>query len=108
MGSLVILILGGLLVWFWFDSLKAREFAVNVARTTCMQKQVQFLDQSVSLESIKPKRDQYGRVVWQRVYGFDFSLQGVERRHAYVVMLGKQLKQIQMDIEEGMTIDMVD
>lgn len=107
MGSLLTLFIFGLLVWFWFDSLKVREQAIQIARASCAKHNAQFLDQSVSLESIKPKRDPYGRMTWERIYGFDFSLQGVERRRGRTIMLGKTLKQIQMDIDDGTVIDVV-
>lgn len=104
--GLFILAALGLLVWFWISTLQAREQAVDIARRSCERNQVQFLDQSVALESLKPGRYPTGNMTWKRIYGFDYSQEGVERQHGRVFMLGNRLEQIQMDTAEGTIIDL--
>lgn len=104
--GLFILAALGLLVWFWISALQAREQAVDIARRSCERNQVQFLDQSVALESLKPGRYPTGNMTWKRIYGFDYSQEGVERQHGRVFMLGNRLEQIQMDTAEGTIIDL--
>ncbi|MEN9434129.1 MAG: hypothetical protein RLZZ422_1718 [Pseudomonadota bacterium] len=104
--GLFILAALGLLVWFWTSTLQAREQAVDIARRSCERNQVQFLDQSVALESLKPGRYPTGNMTWKRIYGFDYSQEGVERQHGRVFMLGNRLEQIQMDTAEGTIIDL--
>lgn len=106
MTSIFILAALGLLVWFWVSTLQAREQAIMVARRTCERYEVQFLDQSVALESLKPARYPAGNMTWRRIYGFDYSQEGIERQHGRVFMLGNRLEQIQMDTAEGTIIDL--
>lgn len=108
MNSLLILLACGLIVWFWQDSLRTRERAVQAAAQACKEINAQLLDQTVSLESIKPARSKYGRMTFKRIYGFDFSVAGYERRRGRAFMVGQRLEQVQIDEVEGMgtTIDM--
>lgn len=105
MENLLILGLIGLLIWFWVDSMQSKERAAAVALRACKEIGVQFLDQTVALESIKPARNSHGQLVWRRIYGFEYSLQRVERRHGRVLLLGKALQQVQIDTDDGTTIE---
>ena len=106
MTSLFILAVLGLGVWFWMSTLQAREQAIVLAKRTCERYEVQFLDQSVALESLKPSRYPAGNMTWRRIYGFDYSQEGVQRQHGRVFMLGNRLEQIQMDTAQGTIIDL--
>ncbi len=106
MNSLLILLACGLIAWFWQDSLRSREKAVQAAAQACKEIKAQLLDQTVSLKSIKPARSQYGRLTFKRIYEFDFSVAGYERRRGRAFMLGQTLEQVQIDEAEGTTIDM--
>ncbi|MEZ5537149.1 MAG: DUF3301 domain-containing protein [Thiolinea sp.] len=103
--NLLILFAFGLIAWFWQDSLRTRERAVQAAAKACKEIGAQLLDQTVSLQSIKPARNKLGRLTFQRIYGFDFSVAGYERRQGRAFMLGQVLKQIQIDEAEGTTIE---
>lgn len=105
MENLLLLGLIGLGVWFWLDSMTARERAVAAAMRACKSIDVQFLDQTVTLESLKPARNTQGHLVWRRIYGFEYSIQGVERRHGRAVLRGKVLEQVQLDGDGGTTIE---
>jgi len=65
---LTVLVLGGI-VWFWFDSLKAREAGLEAARRACQREGLQFLDETVVGHGIKVARDERGHMVLRR--GFD-------------------------------------
>lgn len=108
MNSLLILLVCGLIAWFWQDSLRTRERAVQAAAQACKEINAQLLDQTVSLESLKPARSKYGRLTFKRIYGFDFSVAGYERRSGRAFMVGQTLQQVQIDEVEGTgtTIDM--
>lgn len=105
MESLLLLGLLGLGVWFWVDSLHARERAVTAAARACHSANAQLLDETVSLQSIKPARNSHGHLVWRRVYGFEYSLGGVERRSGRAVLRGRLLEQVQLDGDHGTTIE---
>lgn len=106
MESLIIIAIIGLIAWFWQDSLRTRERAIRAAAQACHEVNVQLLDQTVSLESIKPIRNKRGRLVLQRIYSFDFSAIGYERRSGRTIMAGQSLRQVQLDnLEGGTTIE---
>lgn len=105
MENLVWLGLLGLGIWFWVDSMNAKERAVTVAVRACREIDVQFLDQTVALESMKPVRNTQGHLVWRRIYSFEYSANGVERRQGRAILRGRVLEQVQVDREEGTTIE---
>ena len=54
------LLLLGALAWFWLDSLKASEAALAGAQRACRAEDLQFLDGSVTIESVWLMRDESG------------------------------------------------
>lgn len=105
MENLLALAILGAIGWFWLDSLKAREHAIQAATKACRDIGVQLLDQTVALASIKPARNEMGRAVLRRIYTFEFSERGLERRQGRAIMRGQELEQVQLDQAQGMTID---
>ena len=77
-----------LLVWLAWDSLRAREAAVAASRAACAARDVQFLDDTVAIESLRPARDAHGNLKLRRIYGFEYSDTGNNREKGYVVVLG--------------------
>ena len=88
--------------------MKSREKAIIAAQRACKEIGVQLLDQTVSLQNIKPVRNSRGRLTFQRIYEFDFSIEGTERRQGRAVMLGQWLKQVQLDNDQGVMIEVKD
>jgi hypothetical protein len=78
----------GALAWFWVDSARAREAGIDAARSACEADQLQLLDDTVALGSLKFSRDDDGRVALRRVYNFEFSDTGDNRRRGSIVLLG--------------------
>jgi hypothetical protein len=89
--ELTSLALLGALGWFWIDSLRARDVAVAAARRACESESLQFLDDTVSFSGIRPERDDDGVLRLRRVYDFEFSDTGDNRRRGGVVMLGRRV-----------------
>ncbi|MCX7111216.1 MAG: DUF3301 domain-containing protein [Proteobacteria bacterium] len=85
------LIIIALVAWFWSDSLRARETGVKAVRRACEEEGLQLLDETISLFSMKPGRNDYGRMVLRRVYQFEFSDTGENRRRGSVHLLGQQV-----------------
>lgn len=108
MENLLLLGLLGLGIWFWWDSTQARERAIAAAVRACQAINVQFLDQTASLESMKLVRNSHGRVVLRRIYAFEYSVQRVERRQGRAILRGQRLEQVQLDQDEGTTIEQHD
>jgi hypothetical protein len=77
--------------WLWHDSLGAREAAVSAARAACAAEGLMFLDDTVGITSLRPARDDEGRLKLQRAYDFEYSDTGNNRINGSVVMLGDRV-----------------
>lgn len=87
----------GLAVLFALDSLRARERAVRAGREACKRYELQFLDDTVSFARLRLARDDEGRAKILRTYTFEFTETGNTRRQGAVVMLGQELRDIQLE-----------
>lgn len=94
METLFILALLVLLVFMWLDGARAREIAVGISNAVCKKNDWQLLDQSVSLRRFGLRWGNQG-VRFRRMFGFEYSSEGVERRTGYVVLLGKNLEYVE-------------
>jgi hypothetical protein len=86
---LVVLLAG--IGWFWLDSLSVREAAIQAARAACDTEGVMLLDATVAISRLKPQRDDDGRIKLKRVYEFEYSDTGDNRRKGTVVLLGRRV-----------------
>lgn len=75
-------------IWFWLDTLKAREAGVRAARQACAEEGLQFLDETVVGRSLRPARNEAGHFRLRRVYAFEFSDTGNNRCSGSVTLLG--------------------
>lgn len=88
------------LVWLWFDSVKVRDIAVRHAASACAADGLQFLDETVSIAGLKPARDEEGRMVLRRIYAFEYSDTGNNRRPGSIVMLGQAVLFVNVGLRE--------
>ena len=95
--EIISLLILAALAWLWLDSVKAREIAVRAARQACASNGLQFLDETVSITRLQPARDDEGRLLLRRIYSFEYSDTGNNRRPGSVAMLGLQV--VALDIE---------
>ena len=77
--------------WFWLDSIKVREVAVQVARECCRSEAVQLLDDTVAIRSLSLGRNDRGHVVLRRSYDFEYSTSGDNRHRGSVMLLGREV-----------------
>lgn len=89
--EIISLILLGGLAWLWMDSFKAREAGMQATRLACESENLQLLDDTVSLASLRPGRREDGQLLLRRVYAFEFSDTGDNRRKGSVVLLGNRV-----------------
>lgn len=87
---LLLLAAGG--IWLWLDSLSAREVGVRAAQAGCAEEGLQFLDETVVIRSVRPARDDAGRLRLRRIYAFEFSETGHDRREGSVALLGHDVE----------------
>ena len=92
--AIIVILLAALL---WADSLRARERAVRAGREACKRYGLQFLDDTVSFARLRLARDDEGRLKLARTYTFEFTETGNTRRHGAIVMLGQDLRDIQLE-----------
>jgi hypothetical protein len=85
------------LVWYWFDSLRALEYARDTGRRACNDADVQFLDDTVARIALELVRDESGRRVLRRTYRFEFSETGNTRIEGRVILLGHKIESVTMD-----------
>ena len=82
--------------WFLWSSLRAREAANAAIRPACRAQGFLFLDDTVALDRIRLRRDDEGRVGISRVYRFDYSDTGDNRRRGYVTLLGARVEDVSL------------
>lgn len=90
-----------LLIWFWADSLRAREQALRACAAACREIEAQLLDQTVALRRLGLARDADGRAVWRRSYRFDYTLDGVTRLHGRVTLRGREIEILSLQTADG-------
>lgn len=91
----------GIAGWLWYESLGRRESAIDAARRACNAENVQLLDYTVALASMRPQRRPDGRLVLRRVYRFEFSDTGNNRLHGSVTLLGAMVETLYLEPHQG-------
>ena len=97
MWELALLAVTGLAGWLVFDALRAREAAVAFAKAACRQQGLQFLDDTVRGLRTRLVRHGEGHAALRRIFLFEFSEDGVNRRGGSVTMLGAQVESVQLE-----------
>lgn len=85
--------------WFWFDTMKIRELANNVARHGCQRADVQFLDGTVSFSKLSLINTPRG-IRFRRVFTFDYSEDGENRLQGFIVFAGSDVLNVGMQARE--------
>ncbi len=104
MASFFIILFLALIAWFWLNSIRAQEIAMQASAQACQQIEVQFLDQTASLKKIRILRNKRGRMIFERTYSFDFSRDRESRTQGLVTILGQKVTQVLLDEDSGTTI----
>lgn len=80
------------LCMFWWQNLKIREHATRQVKDYCQQHDIQLLDESIALKSMKPARNsRSGQLQLQRSYQFSFTSTGDERYSGVVRLSGRKV-----------------
>jgi hypothetical protein len=83
--------------FFWVDSLRARERALAAGRAACERNGLQLLDETVSGTGLRLARNDMGELRIRRVFVFEFSDNGNNRRRGSVVVLGAQVQDLYIE-----------
>lgn len=89
--ELTLLLIMGAAAWFWSDSFRAREAGIEAVRTACAEEGVQLLDETISLIRLGVQRNERGRLSLARVYEFEYTDTGNNRRRGRVHLLGAKV-----------------
>ena len=83
--------------FFWVDSLRARERALAAGRGACERNGLQLLDETVSGAGLRLARNEDGELRIRRVFVFEFSDNGNNRRRGSVVVLGGSVQDLYIE-----------
>jgi hypothetical protein len=82
--------------WFVWDTLKAREAANAAMRAACKAEGMLFLDDTVALELVRPIRNEDGQLGLRRIFSFEYSDTGNNRRKGSVEMIGAKMSALDL------------
>ncbi|HEY8537398.1 MAG TPA: DUF3301 domain-containing protein [Steroidobacteraceae bacterium] len=88
------LILAAAVVWFWQNSLAARERANEAAMEACSRLSLQFLDGTVAFSRLQLVRGTDSLFTMRRTYVFDYTANSIERRQGFVVLTGRRVETV--------------
>ena len=94
--SVMLLIVLGIVAWFWFDAQRTQEMAKTICKQVCSELHLQLLDDTIALVRVRLKRNNRGRFSVQRTYQFEFSEQGNNRQQGTLIMRGVVLELLEM------------
>jgi len=97
------LLLIAFLVWFWFDSTRSHELAVQITSRLCFKHDVQLLDETVALRRLGLSWPREGLRL-KRTYRFDYTIEGTERRTGSLFLLGSRLAAYNIDSPSQETV----
>ncbi|WP_455233790.1 DUF3301 domain-containing protein [Thiogranum longum] len=92
--GLYLLMLLGLGIWLWQNTLRAREHALRAAREACQSRQLQLLDGTVTLQRITLRRPTNRLVTLQRTFQFAYSEDGLSRQTGFVITCGNHVTHV--------------
>src|SRR4051794_31652157 len=106
--ELLALMLAVVAGWLFWANLQAREAANAAIREACRMHGLLLLNDTVGLEALRFLRDGRGRLRLTRVYGFEYSDTGKNRRRGSVTMIGDFVDAVEVAApdatEEGETL----
>jgi hypothetical protein len=101
----MILLVLGVGLWYWWDTLQCNELALQACRRRCEQKGLQLLDATVTRQRVWLRRNEHGRIQICRFYSFEYSVGGNadygDRVTGYIVILGRQVVETSMPHEQA-------
>lgn len=92
MPSLILLMIVGAAAFsYWNAARAAAERAVELGRNACSAAGVIWLDQSVHASGLRVRRNEDGRLGFERTFRFEYSYDGIDRHVGRLVLRGDTL-----------------
>ena len=104
MSPLFFLMLLAVIVWLWQENLRYREYAIRQCKKICQEMNLQLLDQTVALTTLKLRKDHNGKIKTLRRYSFEISMDGANRFNGYIILLGFNIIHTEIDLPDGLVI----
>ena len=96
LSAIIVLAVFGCIALGWSSARAAAEIAHFHGRRACEEAGVQWLDQTVMLESLTLRRAPDGWLRIARRYRFDYSIDGHDRKPGRLALLGRELQWISL------------
>ncbi|MGB0712087.1 MAG: DUF3301 domain-containing protein [Gammaproteobacteria bacterium] len=93
-----------LAVIWWRSSTIAREQVLAAVRRILSEQHVQLLDQTVTLQRIRPRRRSDGRMGLRWTYRFDFSTEGYDRHSGWAVWEDRRITYVELTLPGGVRV----
>ena len=100
----LLIILLVILFSLWYEIFKTRELVIKRCQQVCREAELQFLDQTVAVVSVKFRFGGNNRLELHRIYQFEYSENGVDRFKGFVDMLNNRITSIRFTEPEGKTL----
>ncbi len=104
--TLLLLLVLGTAVVLWLKLSSARERAMREARRQCEQHGLQLLDESVGLRAVRLRRIHGVRRI-ERGYAFDVSIDGDDREHGQLWMIGNSVSGLKLPTTEAASAESI-
>lgn len=98
MNAIIIILIVSAMGILWLDNVRTREQAIAICQRLCKQHHVQLLDQTVAISSLGLRFASVGLRIY-RVYVFELSADGINRRKGFLTLLGKDLEVFSLPAE---------
>ena len=76
---------------YWYSAMRAREAGLVAVRAACEAEGLQLLDETIAFVRMRPQRNRTGQLCWLRVYAFEYSDTGDNRRPGSIHLLGDEV-----------------
>ncbi|WP_109124880.1 DUF3301 domain-containing protein [Dyella sp. C11] len=93
--DLILLVALLAIIGLWLQLSRGREQAAQEARAQCRQHGLQLLDESVGLRGVRLLR-QHGRLMLERCYTFEVSIDGNDREPGKLWLIGRTLSGVSL------------
>lgn len=92
MPTLIFLMIAGAAAFsFWSAARAAAELAERLGRDACRNAGVQWLDQTVHANGLRLRRNEDGRLGFERSFRFEYSYDGTDRHSGRLVLRNGRL-----------------
>lgn len=98
--EIVILLMLGAIAWLWHNSRTVHEKVLGISRKVCREINVQLLDDTVCLRRFGLTWVRQRPAV-RRIYGFEFSGNGVDRNSGEIGLIGLRLDWVRINHPDG-------